>query len=100
MTAAILAAGLDGILNKLEAPEPVVGMSYENESAPVLPMSLEEALDALQKDTALRDILQGPIVEVFDVLKRDEIRRYKEAVSDPNTRETTDWEVKEYMSDF
>ena len=100
MTAAILAAGLDGILNKLEAPEPVVGMSYENESAPVLPMSLEEALDALQKDTVLRDILQGPIVEVFDVLKRDEIRRYKEAVSDPNTRETTDWEVKEYMSDF
>jgi hypothetical protein len=100
MTAAILAAGLDGILNKLEAPEPVVGMSYENESAPVLPMSLEEALDALQKDTVLREILQGPIVDIFDVLKRDEVRRYKEAVSDPNTRETTDWEVKEYMSDF
>jgi glutamine synthetase len=75
-------------------------MSYDNESAPVLPMSLEEALDALQEDTVLRDILQGPIVEVFDVLKRDEVRRYKEAVSDPNTRETTDWEVKEYMSDF
>jgi glutamine synthetase len=100
MIAAILAAGLDGILNKLEAPEAVVGMSYENESAPVLPMSLEEALDALQKDTVLREILQGPIVDIFDVLKRDEVRRYKEAVSDPNTRDTTDWEVKEYMSDF
>jgi glutamine synthetase len=75
-------------------------MSYENESAPVLPMSLEEALDALQKDTVLREILQGPIVDIFDVLKRDEVRRYKEAVSDPNTRETTDWEVKEYMSDL
>jgi glutamine synthetase len=48
----------------------------------------------------LREILQGPIVDIFDVLKRDEVRRYKEAVSDPNTRETTDWEVKEYMSDF
>ena len=100
MIAAILAAGLDGIVNKLEAPEPVVGISYENESAPVLPMSLEEALDALQKDTVLREILQGPIVDVFDVLKRDEVRRYKEAVSDPNTRETTEWEVIEYMSDF
>jgi glutamine synthetase len=100
MIAAILAAGLDGIVNKLEAPEPVVGLSYENESAPVLPMSLEEALDALQKDTVLREILQGPIVDVFDVLKRDEVRRYKEAVSDPNTRETTEWEVIEYMSDF
>ena len=100
MIAAILAAGLDGIVNKLEAPEPVVGISYDNESAPVLPMSLEEALDALQKDTVLREILQGPIVDVFDVLKRDEVRRYKEAVSDPNTRETTEWEVIEYMSDF
>ena len=100
MIAAILAAGLDGIVNKLEAPEPVVGLSYENESAEILPMSLEEALDALQKDTVLREILQGPIVDVFDVLKRDEVRRYKEAVSDPNTRETTDWEVIEYMSDF
>jgi glutamine synthetase len=100
MTAAILAAGLDGIVNKLVAPEPVVGLSYENESAEILPMSLEEALDALQKDTVLREILQGPIVDVFDVLKRDEVRRYKEAVSDPNTRETTDWEVNEYMSDF
>jgi glutamine synthetase len=75
-------------------------MSYENESAPVLPMSLEAALDALEVDTVLRDLLAGPIVDVFQILKRDEVKRYKEAVSDPNTRETTDWEVKEYMSDF
>jgi glutamine synthetase len=33
-------------------------------------------------------------------MKRDEVKRYKEAVKDPETRETTDWEVKEYMSDF
>lgn len=100
MIAAILAAGLDGIQQKLKAPEPVVGLSYENESAPILPMSLEAALDALKEDTVLRELLEGPIVDVFDILKRDEVRRYKEAVSDPLTRETTDWEVKEYMSDF
>jgi glutamine synthetase len=100
MIAAILAAGLDGIQSKLKAPEPVVGLSYENESAAILPMSLEAALDALEVDTVLRDLLAGPIVDVFQILKRDEVKRYKEAVSDPNTRETTDWEVKEYMSDF
>jgi glutamine synthetase len=100
MIAAILAAGLDGIQSKLKPSDPVVGMSYENESAPVLPMSLEAALDALEADKVLRDLLEGPIVDVFQILKRDEVKRYKEAVSDPNTRETTDWEVKEYMSDF
>jgi glutamine synthetase len=100
MIAAILAAGLDGIQSKLKAPEPVVGLSYENESAAILPMSLEAALDALEVDTVLRDLLAGPIVDVFQILKRDEVKRYKEAVSDPNTRDTTDWEVKEYMSDF
>jgi glutamine synthetase len=100
MIAAILAAGLDGIQSKLKAPEPVVGLSYENESAPILPMSLEAALDALEADTVLRDLLEGPIVDVFQIMKRDEVKRYKEAVKDPDTRETTDWEVTEYMSDF
>lgn len=100
MIAAVLAAGLDGIQQKLKAPEPVVGLSYENESAPVLPMSLEAALDALKADTVLRELLEGPIVDVFEILKRDEVKRYTEAVPDPLTRETTDWEVKEYMSDF
>ena len=100
MIAAILAAGLDGIQQKLKAPEPVVGLAYENESAPVLPMSLEEALDALKEDTVLRELLEGPIVDVFDILKRDEVKRYNESVPDPLTKETTDWEVKEYMSDF
>lgn len=100
MIAAILAAGLDGIVNKLDVPDAVVGLSYENESAPVLPMSLTEALDALKEDSVLRELLEGPIVDVFDILKRDEVRRYNESVEDPNTREVTDWEVKEYMSDY
>jgi glutamine synthetase len=63
-------------------------------------MSLEAALDALQADTVLRDLLEGPIVDVFQIMKRDEVKRYKEAVKDPDTRETTEWEVTEYMSDF
>jgi glutamine synthetase len=63
-------------------------------------MSLEAALDALKEDTVLRELLEGPIVDVFDILKRDEVKRYTESVPDPQTRETTDWEVKEYMSDF
>ncbi len=97
MTAAILAAGLDGIRRKLDAPPPAVGYSYEDESQVVLPMSLEDALIALRADQALIEILGGPLVDVFEVLKRDELQRYIAAVDDPATREVTEWEVKEYF---
>lgn len=100
MTAAILAAGLDGIRRELDAPPPAVGYSYDDESQTVLPMSLAEALDALRADTALIEILGGPLVDVFEVMKRDEIERYTASVDDPATRDITAWEVKEYFLDL
>jgi len=33
-------------------------------------------------------------------MKRDEIERYTEAVDDPETRDVTEWEVKEYFLDL
>lgn len=53
--AAMLMAGLDGIKNKIEPPEPVDKDLYElppEEHAAIaqLPASLEEALDALEAD--------------------------------------------------
>jgi glutamine synthetase len=33
-------------------------------------------------------------------MKRDEIERYEAAVSDPSTRDVTDWEVQEYFEDY
>ncbi len=100
MTAAILAAGLDGIRRELDAPPPAVGYSYDDESQTVLPMSLAEALDALRADTALIEILGGSLVDVFEVMKRDEIERYTASVDDPATRDVTAWEVKEYFLDL
>ncbi len=100
MIAAILAAGLDGITRGLALPAEAEGWAYENESAPVLPMSLSEALDALDVDTVLRSALGAPVVEVFTVLKRDEIMRYEAEVDDPMTRDVTAWEVEEYLSDY
>lgn len=100
LVAAILAAALDGIENKLECPAPVVGMAYDDESAPVLPMSLQEALDALSGNQAIREILAGPVVDIFEIMKRDELARYRSEVQDPETREVTEWEIKEYFLDF
>ncbi|CAB4752311.1 unannotated protein [freshwater metagenome] len=39
-------------------------------------------------------------MQAFETLKRDEVRRYEEAVEDPSTREVTQWEIDEYFEDF
>jgi glutamine synthetase len=98
--AAILAAGLDGIVNEMECPPDAVGMAYDNEGAEILPESFTQSLDALEVDDALRNQLSQELVNVFMVLKRDEIARYEAAVEDPATREVTDWEVTEYAEAY
>ena len=95
--AAILAAGLDGIERELESPEPAVGMAYDMETAPILPMSLQDALDALESNTQMMSKLSPQLVETFLVLKREEIERYKKNVADSDTREVTQWEQDEYL---
>jgi glutamine synthetase len=96
----ILAAALDGLARQLDCPEPSEGWSYTDESRPVLPMTFTDALDALESDSYLTSILGEPFVSAFLTLKRDEIRRYEEAVEDPSTREVTQWEIDEYLEDF
>ncbi|MFA9277587.1 MAG: glutamine synthetase family protein [Rhodoluna sp.] len=98
--AAILAAGLDGIVNEMECPPDAVGMAYDNEGAEILPESFTQSLDALEVDDALRTQLSEELVNVFMVLKRDEIARYEAAVEDPATREVTDWEITEYAEAY
>lgn len=98
--AGVLAAALDGIVRDLHCPDDSEGMTYEDEGSPVLPMSLSEALDALDGDNELRNQLSHEIVDVFMTLKRDEVKRYEASVNDPATRDVTAWEVKEYIEDF
>jgi glutamine synthetase len=98
--AVILAAGLDGINRKLSCPEPAEGMAYDNESAPVLPMSLKEALDALSANENIKTYLSSELIGVFLALKRDEIERYEKSVADPETRDVTQWEQDEYLLRF
>jgi glutamine synthetase len=100
MIAAILAAALDGLSRQLVCPPHSEGWSYTDESRPVLPMSLTDSLNAMRADTFLVGILGEPFVKAFETLKRDEVRRYEEAVEDPGTREVTQWEIDEYLEDF
>lgn len=98
--AGVLAAALDGIKRDLPCPPKSTGMTYDDESSPTLPMTFHDALDALDASTHLREYMSTEMLEVFSVMKRDEIRRYEEAVPDPATREVTQWEIDEYIHDY
>ena len=98
--AVVLAAALDGITQQLSLAPAVHGWSYEDESAPVLPMSLNAALAALQADAILRDYLPGNFIDAFTAMKSDEVERYEAEVSDASTREVTAWEIDEYLEDL
>lgn len=99
--AVVLAAALDGIKNAIPAPEPVVGWSYtDTEHGTVLPMTLTEALDELEADDELTHHLSPKFIRAFAALKRDEQKRYEEAVEDPSTRMVTQWEYEEYIEDL
>ncbi len=84
--AALLAAGADGIERQLEAPEARHGVA-PTAGAP-LPQSLTEALECLERSEALRSRLGSELIDSFVALKRQEILRFNQAV--------TDWEMHEY----
>ena len=100
IAAAVLAAALDGIERNLTPPPAQAGWTYEDESAPILPMSLQDALDALASDTQLTDLLGATFVSTFVTLKKDELERYAAEVEDPATRDVTQWEIDEYIEDY
>ncbi|MEM5777544.1 MAG: type I glutamate--ammonia ligase [Candidatus Aenigmatarchaeota archaeon] len=84
---AILMAGLDGILNKIDPGEPVDKDAYElsdEEKAKIktVPSSLEEAINALEEDYEYLlkgDVFTRDVIEVWIDYKRkkeiDEVRR-------------------------
>jgi len=97
-TAAVIAAGLDGIDRKLDPGAPRNVNLYEWSDAQLkdagiglLPQNLGAALDALEADELITGAL-GPVAKEFLKLKRMEWIEYQRHVSD--------WEVKQYLEFF
>ncbi|MGD9957991.1 glutamine synthetase family protein [Nocardioides sp.] len=86
--AGMLAAAYLGVQHELEPSEPLVGYGYDVTKADKLPTSLGAALDALEADTDLIDVLGLSFVKAFTTYKRDEIDRFNTWI--------TDWEFREY----
>lgn len=88
--AGMLAGALLGIRNRIEPPEPLIGYGYDEAKSEKLPQSLSEAIDALETDKELADLLGEPFVNAFVAYKRDEVERFRTWI--------TDWEFHEYTS--
>src|SRR3954452_7136789 len=86
--AALLAAARIGITEDMKPPAPLEGYGYDPSKARILPRRLSEALDALEADTALHDVLGEHFVRSFLAYKRNEVERFE--------RHVTDWEFLEY----
>lgn len=84
----LLAAAYLGIAAKLDPPAPLEGYGYDPTRSAKLPPDLGSALDALEGDTELADILGPAFVDTFLVYKRNELERFSHWV--------TDWEFREY----
>ncbi|WP_084544863.1 type III glutamate--ammonia ligase [Derxia gummosa] len=97
-TAAVVAAGLDGVERKLDPGAPRNVNLYQWTEAQLkeagiglLPQNLNAALDAFEGDEVIRGAL-GPVGEEFLKLKRMEWIEYMRHVSD--------WEIKSYLEFF
>jgi glutamine synthetase len=101
--AAVLAAGLDGIENRLDAGEPnsenLYASSYDElrgRGLQTLPTNLLEATLELEQNDTLREALgrgrDEDYVDYYIRVKREEWNRYHEQV--------TPWEINEYLTRF
>jgi glutamine synthetase len=94
--AVCLAAGLDGIKNKIEPPTEVPENIYEMSDAEresrgieSLPSNLHVAVKELEKDDFVKEVLGEHVAGKYAVAKEAEWQRYREWVSA--------WELEEYL---
>jgi glutamine synthetase len=98
-TAAIVAAGMDGVRNRIDPGPPINENLYEWTPAKLaehgiglLPQTLGEALDALEADPVVRAGLGDALATEFLKLKRMEWVEY--------SRHVSEWERERYVEFF
>lgn len=98
LATALVAAGIDGVKNKIKPGEPVdfdVGTISEEQmkekNIELVPSSLEEAMDVLEADELMAEVL-GPIWREFINVKRSEAKKYSRIV--------TEWERRMLSTRF
>jgi glutamine synthetase len=88
-SAALLGAGVLGVAEELDLEPPARPPAEEDESKPKLPTTVEESLSALEADQKIVDLLGAEFVRVYAAIRRYELQRFADHV--------TDWERQEYL---
>lgn len=96
-TAIMLAAGLDGIRQKMTLEDAYEGSLVRQERSRLrqletLPVSLSEALDALMQDDVMMSALGPYVSDRYIAIKQQELDDYNQQV--------TPWEVDRYISRY
>ncbi|XP_071486180.1 lengsin-like [Diadema antillarum] len=82
--AATVAAGMDGIINKLPLPPECTGNAYIERDVPpktpVLPVNTEDALQALGNDEVISEALGEDFIKCFSAIRINEAKIEKEAL--------------------
>ncbi len=93
---ALIAAGMDGVNRGLKPPDPrkedifsLTDKERKKLGIKMLPTTLEDSLDCLEKDTVICEAIGKDIIESFVRLKRDEWNKYTSQI-------VTDWEWEMY----
>lgn len=89
VAAALLGAGLLGIEDGLELEPPATPPAEEDPSKRPLPRTPEEALEKLEADERIVELLGEEFVRAYGAMRRHELARFADHV--------TDWELEEYL---
>lgn len=87
--AAVLAAGLLGVEDELELGPPARTPAEDDETMTPLPASLPESLGVFEEDKRLGEVLGEELVTAYVAMRRYELARFCDHV--------TDWEREEYL---
>lgn len=87
--AAMIAAGLAGVDEKLDCPPAYDGNAYTDDKLPALPTSLEEAMHLLNKSKLARKVFGDDVVDFYVRTAELEVKAFTSTV--------TDWERKRYF---
>lgn len=98
LAAAVLAGGLAGLEEAIEAPDEFRYIAWQvPERIPQLPRSILEAAEALEADERLTKQLGVEFVDYWLNARRWEWLQFHTTGGDPAATEPTDWELRRYF---
>ena len=96
LQAGVIAAGLDGLNNKIDPGEPLHCNMYEDHTKypdlPKLPNDLSESLDRLKSNKMINEAFGSDVINSYLELRSAELKEFNNNESFDKTKSVTEWE--------